>query len=144
MERVRVGPVRLVIAEWDDTKFRRYVKRFTDEKLPHEVKQHFNRVGIRAANAYRREVPVGPTGNLQRSVRYKVYAKRANGDIGIVVGPWGRKASHRHLVEYGHRNRAGQVVGAHPYAGAAGREALQRLESGLPDAVQQAIQSAEG
>src|SRR5512137_674415 len=45
--------------------------------------------------------PTSKTGNLRRSVTYRVYVSR-RGTTGVVVGPLrggGRKAYHRHLVE---------------------------------------------
>lgn len=62
------------------------------------------------------------TGNLLGSTRYKSI-RRSRG-IGYVIGPMGRKARHRHLVEFGHditfikKKAGGKVVGRvrpHPY-----------------------------
>lgn len=53
------------------------------------------RASIRAA------APVGPTGNLRKSVRYK--ASRGSRGMRYTIGAFGRGSAHRHLVIYGHR-----------------------------------------
>lgn len=132
-----------------DTKpLRRFIDRWTRIKMPVEIRRHWNRVGAIAANSYRKRTPGGPTssGNLRKSVRYKVFSRQsAPGElpkIGIAIAPMGRLGSHRHLVEYGHTYR-GIRYGGHPYAEAARAAAEKHVTDGLDEAIEASIRAAE-
>ena len=60
-----------------------------------------------AAGVVRQNTPVGPTGNLRRSVTTKPLPRKAGHSPNTMVGLDYRIAPHQHLVEFGSvRNRA--------------------------------------
>lgn len=76
------------------------------------VRRLMLKVLVEGAKPIRREVrsaaPVGPTGNLQKGVRYKA-SRKSTGNLSYMIGPFGKGTSHRHLVVGGH-----EVVGHQP------------------------------
>jgi len=60
-----------------------------------------NEAAEHAAGIIRRNTPVGPTGNLLRSVTTKQLPKKAGYAPNTMVGLDYRIAPHQHLVEYG-------------------------------------------
>jgi hypothetical protein len=77
------------------------------------IKKALQNAGTEGAKVMRRSFtrsnfPTSKTGNLSKSIKGRAFAT-ASGKVGVVVGPMGKKASHRHLVEGGHA-----IVGHRP------------------------------
>lgn len=71
-----------------------------------EMTKEFDKIVRRYSRKVARDAkaraPVGPTGNLKASIRSRYFMKSGPAST---VFPRGRKAGHRHLVEYGTRTR---------------------------------------
>ncbi len=68
--------------------------------------------------AVKRQTPVGPTGNLKRSISHDIKKYRGGQLVYAYIGPsWWNRGRHGHLVEYGTKrriNKRGQNRGIMP------------------------------
>lgn len=89
-------------------------------------------------------------GNLLAATRYR--AIRRSKGIGYVIGPMGRKGSHRHLVEFGHdltfrkKRDGGKVVGKvppHPYIAPAFAESEAAAAAAAEAVITAALDAAD-
>ena len=61
------------------------------------------------------EAPVGPTGNLKRSVVAKTFQRQIKNKPAAFTAVHYRTAPHAHLVEYGHVTASGSHTAANPF-----------------------------
>lgn len=87
--------------KYDDREVRELLERFTEPETKKILRKASTKAGAAMKRVVRPAVPRGKTGNLAGAVRAKRIS--ANTAIGVVVGPMGSKASHRHLVAGGTR-----------------------------------------
>lgn len=80
-------------------------------------------------------VPVGETGNLQKSIGVERVSIKKVDAIGLVqVGPrrkGGNKGFHGHLIEFGKTNRDGTKTKAQPFMEPAFNQTKTAVESGV-------------
>lgn len=118
-------------------------------RIPKHIKNNINRRGREGVAIVRGEMsgrlPTSKTGNLITSVRYRVFTN-TDQKVGVLVGPMGKKGSHRHLVEGGHR-----IVGHAPNKVETGHRARPnpriaaarpRVEAVLQQAIDEALELA--
>ena len=87
----------------DDREVRQLLARFTEAETKKLLRKGMTKAGAAMKPVVRPAIPVGATGNLRGALKAKRI--KASLGIGVVVGPMGRKASHRHFVSAGTKPR---------------------------------------
>jgi len=100
------------ITGWEEVK--RNINKFARIAGHQAVRDGVYGISLDAAEEIRARTPVGPTGNLRRSIRARKFSKEKGQFIAFTAID--RKiAPHAHLVEFGHRTLDGGHVPAHPF-----------------------------
>lgn len=110
-----MNEVSLDVSEWD--KFNRDMLELAEETMPKETKKFMRREGGRLATATRKIARAEvhkKTGNYFKSIRGSKAWKNNRGGYGVyaLASRKNNLGNHAHLLEYGHKQNAGQYVPA--------------------------------
>lgn len=132
------------MAEWEIKGFDEIsasITRLSKALPPEQVEPVYRKGASIIAKVIRKNIPIGPTKNLRKSLRVKKLKRHNSGAAAYIVAIDRKRAPHAHLVEDGHkvkRKKDGEVVGyskPHPFfspgVDASENEALQFVEDKL-------------